>query len=596
MPIRSVTMYCLVAAMAIILFVSYAIAADNEFSYKVSFNGISDKTLLSDIQSISDSLSNVDHQIAGQYLLQKMADSDIRKFQLLLRSRGFYNASIQSSIKLTKKTFELTFKFDQGEPYFLKSVGMEFTQESESQHLTLPDAEKLGLIINKTFKSSDVLDAQEGLIKFLRKKGFPLAKIADREVVVDHKDRSVSVSFKIDTGPNAVFGHTTISGLVKVDESYVAGKLPWKEGDPFDGDLIEEARKAISGLGLFASIRITEANEVNEGSLFPVTIDVTERKHKSISAGLNYITNQGPGVKLAWENRNLFHQGEKLTTKYEFSNQTVSAEGTFRKQDFLAKNQTFRFSLRLGRDDTDAYNSKSLVGSVFLDRDLTKKLRVGAGVTLKSSKVEQLAIINRFNSISFPLYCNVDTTNDLLDPVRGNRISLEVTPFHEVTGSGMNFAKVIASYKLYKIIVDKPFVVIACDIKTGFIKGAGRKEIPADERLYSGGGGSIRGYSFQSVGPLVNGDPVGGRSLFEVSTELRLKITEHYGLATFLDGGSAFAESLFTPRTAIHWGTGLGMRYYTPVGPLRLDVGIPLNRRPGIDSPYQIYLSLGQAF
>ena len=130
----------------------------------------------------------------------------------------------------------------------------------------------------------------------------------------------------------------------------------------------------------------------------------------------------------------------------------------------------------------------------------------------------------------------------------------------------------------------------------GAIVGAERNEIPADERFYAGGGGSIRGYAYQTVAPLSGTDPIGGRSIFELSLELRLKLTEQFGLVTFLDGGNAFTSQTPDFRESLLWGTGLGFRYYTPIGPLRLDVAFPLDRREGIDDSFQVYVSLGQAF
>jgi len=121
-------------------------------------------------------------------------------------------------------------------------------------------------------------------------------------------------------------------------------------------------------------------------------------------------------------------------------------------------------------------------------------------------------------------------------------------------------------------------------------------DVPADERFYAGGGGSIRGYSYQSVGPLSGGDPVGGRSLLELSTELRLRLGERFGFVGFLDGGSAFGAAFPDFDEELLWGTGLGFRYFTAVGPLRLDFAVPLDRRHGIDDAFQVYISLGQAF
>jgi translocation and assembly module TamA len=247
----------------------------------------------------------------------------------------------------------------------------------------------------------------------------------------------------LDTGPKAFFGDTTFTGLVSVEEDYVAGKLPWKKGDPYNGDLIENARTAISTLGLFTLTQITPGTELGEGSTLPISINVTERKQKSISVGLNYITNEGPGVKFSWENRNLFNRGELLRTNYELSNHMVTAAGTFKKLDFLKKDQTLRLSVKVGRENTDAYTSTSIIGSGFFDRDLTKKVHAGLGFSLKSASVEQLAQKERFHYLSFPFYFNIDTTNDLLDPVRGHRLSVQAGRTRAFCGVGYGRWKIL---------------------------------------------------------------------------------------------------------------------------------------------------------
>lgn len=596
MSFRIFKKYSVLVLIVLFVVASNIQAADNGFSYKVYFKGIKDEALLSDIQSISDAVSNAEHPMTSEYLLQKMADNDQKNFLKLLKSRGFYDASVQFDINSAKKVYELTFLIDLGESYILKFVNMELSDESKNSNLALPDPERLGLYPNKSFSSRQVLDAQDNLISFAKRKGFPFAKISYRDIEVDRKDRSVSVLFKLDTGPKAVFGHTTFTGLVSVDESYVEGKLPWKEGDPYNGDLIESAKTIISNLGLFTLPQVTPGAELGDGSKLPITINVTERKHKSISVGLNYITNEGPGVKFSWENRNLFNRGETLTTNYELSNHIVTAEGTFQKQDFIKKNQTLRLSVKIGKENTDAYTSTSITESGFFDRDLTNKVRAGLGFSLKSASVEQLAHKERFHYLSIPFYFNIYTTNDLLDPVQGHKLSLQVTPYYEIMGPNVSFVKTIASYKLYETVLKNPLTVVATNIRVGMIRGTGRDDIAADERFYAGGGGSIRGYSYQRVGPMNGATPIGGKSLLEMSTEVRLKITSEFGIATFLDGGAAFTDNFFSSGESLHWGTGMGIRYYTPVGPLRLDVGFPIKKRLGIDKSYQIYLSLGQAF
>ena len=570
-------------------------ASDDSLEYDVIFTGISDKELLTDIQSISDAYS-IEHQITSSYLLQKMADSDIKKFLQLLKSKGFYNASVKSEIDGKAEPPELIFLFETGSPFPLKSVKLEFAESTSEDSPRLPGINKLGLVLDQPFSSETALDGQDELIRIIRSRGFPFVKISHREVTVDHQDQSVSVAFYIDPGPKVFFGPTAVTGLAEVDEYYVKGKIPWKVGDIFNGNLIEEVIKDISGLGLFASVRITEGKDIDSLSRLSTTIEVTERKHRSISAGLNYLPDEGPGAKVSWENRNIFHKGEKLSASLELSKVTTAAETGFRKLDFLANDQTLRLSLRLSDYHPDAFESRSITSSGYIDRDLTKIFNAGGGLALKTSSIEQLGTVESYYLFSMPLYLDMDKTSDLLDPVTGDRLSLQFTPYYQISGASITFGKALLSYKRYVRVSRKPLVVIAAAIKASVLKGASREHIPADERLYAGGGGSVRGYKYQTVGPLSEDVPLGGKSLFESSLEVRLRLSERFGLVAFLDGGSAFPENMFSDEYPLKWGTGIGFRYYTPVGPFRLDVGVPLDKREGIDDSVQVYISLGQAF
>jgi translocation and assembly module TamA len=138
--------------------------------------------------------------------------------------------------------------------------------------------------------------------------------------------------------------------------------------------------------------------------------------------------------------------------------------------------------------------------------------------------------------------------------------------------------------------------VLAGRVNVGAIAGSQRNRIPADERFYAGGGGSIRGYEHQKVGPLRDDTPLGGRSLLEFSIEARTRISNRFGIVPFIDGGTVFESAYPTFGRTLRWGAGIGFRYFSPIGPIRFDVAVPLNRRSGIDKAFQIYISLGQAF
>ena len=221
---------------------------------------------------------------------------------------------------------------------------------------------------------------------------------------------------------------------------------------------------------------------------------------------------------------------------------------------------------------------------------------VGTGIGLRASRIDQLGERDRFNLFSIPLNLDWDRSNDILDPVRGGRLNVNLAPYYDVLDSDPHFLKGYLKYSHYYQIFSRPSFILAVRGGLGTISGANRADIPADLRFYTGGGGSIRGFAYQTVGPLENDKPLGGKSLLNISSEIRARLTESYGLVFFLDGGNVSQTALPDFEGKIRWGTGMGFRYYTPIGPLRIDIGFPLNRRKAIDDSFQIYLSLGQAF
>jgi translocation and assembly module TamA len=413
---------------------------------------------------------------------------------------------------------------------------------------------------------------------------------------VDHRDHTVSVRLSIDPGPSAVLGEVRFDGLETIEESYVRKLVPWEPGDRYDPASLRALHQDLSSTGLFAGIKITEAGEVAETGVLPVTVSLTERKHRSVGASVNYFSDEGPGAKLSWEHRNLMHHGERLVLSASGSDFTRDASANFRKPFFLRDNQWLRISSRFADDRPDAYESRSLSGGVQIERELDEGLTLAGGLGYKKSRITQFGIEEEYTLLSLPLSLALDTSDDLLDPVRGGRLTVETTPMCNFEHTDRGFVKMYARYRRYLPVFDSPSVVLAGSVAAGLIRGARQRDIPADERFYAGGGGSIRGYSYQSVGPLINGVPYGGRSLIECSFEIRTAVTEHIGIVAFLDGGTAYESGNFSSGEPFRWGSGLGFRYRTPVGPLRFDIGMPLNRRDGFDDRFQFYLSLGQAF
>jgi translocation and assembly module TamA len=573
-----------------------ALSAAGSIRYTTVIEGLADSALLSEMKSISDTFALQDRPPPSLGLLLKRVDEDKKLFSRFLRAQGYYAATVTAEVDGETTPVHVVFRIDRGPSFVIGSVDFRLSRQDSTHPLKMPKPEEIGLRFHEPFTSAKVLEAQAKLLTNLKTQGYPFPNVTDRRIVADHATNSVSVTLSIDLGSFAEFGPLKIKGLESVKEQTVRSMVPWKEGEAFDSRLIEKAQRKLRASGLFSIVRVETAREPDEQGQVPITITIEERKHRSVGGGVSYQTDEGPGANASWENRNLFGGGEKLGLKATYSNFTLSAEGGLLKPFFLRPDKTLRLWTKIARDTPDAYTSNYIQSGLGVSRDITESLHVGAGIQFKRSEVTQLGVTNQYSYFSFPLSLQYDTSNELLDPSRGSRLGLELAPYEDFCGPAPPFVKSTGRLIQYIPLLKAPSLVFAGALAAGVIAGADAEEIPADERFYAGGGGSIRGYPYQTVGPLVSGVPVGGRSLVACSLELRLKLTEHFGLVGFLDGGNVY-ESIYPDFSEpFLWGTGAGLRYYSPVGPFRLDVAFPLDRRPGIDDSFQIYVSLGQAF
>jgi len=595
---RSLVLCQLVMEIIFVISLSFpnTLSADIGIRYDVSVQGVTDRELRKTLEAVSDTFSLQKRPPASLNLLQRRVNRDIPLLLKVLKSQGYYGAKVTAEIEAEDKPIRVTFRIDMGHPYILKSINVGVPEEYDALRPRLPENRELGLVLGDPAKSNSILNAERTLIHWFKKNGFSFPSMVDRKVVVDHKERIVSVAFHVNPGPPARFGHTEINGIKSVDEIFLRGKIPWKEGDRFNVDILTDAQKSLLATDLFASVEVKTSETINEAGRLPVVISVVERKHRTIKAGVSYSTDEGAGTKVSWQHRNFLGGGERLDLMGTASAITYAAEGEFRKPDFIRKDQSLLFKGRIADDHPDAFTSRNLSTSVYIERLFAKEIRLGGGLAYKASLVEQLGEEERFGLLSLPALFAWDTSENLLDPVRGRRLTLQFMPFYGTFGDHLGFVKGYATYSQYVKLTEKPLVVLAGRSAFGSMAGASRNAIPADERFYAGGGNSIRGYAYQSVGPLEENKPTGGRSLMEVSLELRTKVTDTIGFVAFLDGGNASPSATPDLSEPLRWGAGAGIRYFTPVGPLRLDVAVPLNRRDTIDDRFHIYISLGQAF
>ena len=562
-------------------------------AYEVMITGVEDPELVRQLKEISDTFALQERTLPRLSLLQRRAHEDKVLFLKWLRARGFYAAEVVVAIDEDTVPVRVIFRIVKGPAFLLDSVSFVV---SGQEPLELPEDKKLGLRVGQPFRTDDLLYGEKELLRHLKSRGFPFPEITGRRIVVDHATQRVSVILEVKPGPLATFGPTEIIGLESVKEEFVLNMIPWKRGDPFSGELLEKAHKRLIASKVFSTASFSTPQALDEQGSLPVTVTLTEREPRTFGLGVSYKTDEGLGVGINWEHRNILNGGEQLGFSAAYSDFTVTGEAGFLKPFFLRKDQTLRLSAKLAEDTPDAYTSRYMKTGAGVRRDLSEELWVGGGVDFKPSKVTQVEETKRFTYFSFPFGLEYDTSDALLDPTRGFRLGLQAALYEDPFKPNPTFVKGSIRLRRYFQILKSPSLVLAGAVNAGALAGGESDEIPADERFYVGGGGSIRGYAYQSVGPRREDTPVGGRSLVEVSLEWRLKLTDRFGLVTFLDGGNAFESRYPDFSESLLWGAGVGIRYYTPIGPFRFDIAFPLDRREGIDDSFQIYISIGQAF
>jgi translocation and assembly module TamA len=571
-------------------------ARAEDIAYEVEFRGV-DAELRNALEQASQLVALKDRPPATLLGLRRRADGDGQLLAKVLASRGYYSGSAEISIDTSTKPVKVLVNVEPGPLYRLSRYDITFTPDHKSPAGFEVDLKTLGLTIGAPAESAKIVDAEPRLLAQLATRGHPLARIVNRLVEADRSKASIVVKLTVDAGPEARFGPTEFQGLVRVDESYLRRHIPWSQGDLYNAEKLADFRRTLTDSRLFGSVKITPADKLDAQGELPVTVEVSESKPRSVGVGASYSTNEGPGGKVFWEHRNLFGAAEQLRFDIGASFIGRSAIANFRKPDFLATDQDLLMNAYLQDQTTEAFTSRSFGGGPAIERRFGRYYTASAGFTVEQSRVDDNVGERDFFLVGLPLALRRDTTDDLLDPTVGTRAALTSTPYLSALGSDLTFlSNRIAGSAYQKLDKDGRFV-LAGRAALGSIVGQSRDALPGDKRLYAGGGGSVRGYAYQLAGPLDDAkDPIGGRSEYDFGVELRVRVGEDWGVVPFVEAGRAYSDVFPDFSKGPLWSAGIGVRYYTSVGPIRLDVAVPLSRRRDVDSRFQIYISLGQAF
>jgi translocation and assembly module TamA len=536
--------------------------------------------------------------------LQRRASGDVGRFRQVLESEGYYDGTVESEIETTDKDAVVHILVTPGVQYKVGDFRVDLGDADSPALAKVVSSRRWKNahhdILGKPARAEDVIAAEDSALAALRNRGFPRAARGGRQVRIDRDAHTIGVVLPVAVGPEMVFGATHFSGLKDIKQKYADDSVPWKPGEQFNLSRLDDFRSDMVDTGLFSVVKIAPdgrpLTSTADGQPLDVNVDVTEGAFRTISLGASYGRDKGLGGTASWTHRNFFHGGEKLGLSFAGDKLEQVAGVSLAKPHFWRSDQTLTLTLQGKHADTDAYREYSGSVGAVLERKLTRDWIVSGGVGLEIADISQSGVAHRSYLTSLPFTVVHADPRKVLDQNRGWRLNAQITPYFGSFDTTVAFLKNEVEVDGYLPLDHQARTVLAGKLKLGTIVGAANADIPANKRFYAGGGGSVRGFGYQRVGPLdAAGNPTGGRSLMEVGAEARFKITNTIGIVPFVDAGAVSASSLPVKGARIAVGAGIGARYYTSLGPLRVDVAVPVNPRPS-DKGFQFYISFGQAF
>ncbi|MBB3996612.1 autotransporter assembly complex protein TamA [Aureimonas pseudogalii] len=469
--------------------------------------------------------------------------------------------------------------------------------------------------------STRILAAEGRILEALRNEGRPFVALTERSVVADSATATVDLSLRISPGEPVPFGQTFVDGTTRMDPGFVAFMAGIEPGTPYSTAALETARKRLVDLNVFSNVSVRASDAQAADGTLPLQVTVAERKRHVFGAGATFSNTEGAGANAYWEDRNVFGRAESLRIEGAVSRigaNTLSdtgretdgfdyrLAGVFRKPGVLGPDSVYVGSLIGLKEQPLAYDRTSVAFTNGVEYSIDARQRLTVNVVAEYETItDYLVSDEEFIIASVPVTYTFDSRDDKLNPTSGFLAKLAAEPGYEINGS-VPFVKGRADASAYFSFDDDGRFVLAGRVGYGAVVGADLQEVPNDRRFYAGGGGSVRGYVFQSIGPYYPSiplpgtnpnfvdTPTGGLSVFEASAELRFKVTDNIQIVPFVDAGTV-GEDLAPDFGNLKIGAGVGARYMTGFGPIRVDVGIPLDPGPR-DGSFQIYAGIGQAF
>ena len=568
----------------------------------------SDVSVFKDIRALFFDLSALgqgNRRADNRAIVAARAREDEKLLLDILNGQGFYDATVKIDAEVATVPDEpstVVLTVAPGKRYFLGEIV-----------LAAPVVEPVDLIAkNFVPKTGDpivadiILASEANIAVVLPQNGYPFATTGQRDILLDGETGIGDYTLPIDTGARSYFGAVRTEGTPAFDAEHIGILRRFKQGDLYDSRKVDDLRAALVATGLLSTVSVEPVRSTEVAPDGTPYADLLVRQEagpaRTLAASGGYGTGQGFRAEASWTHRNLFPPEGALRVAGVLGTQEQSASVAFSRANAGRRDRNVDLSLSAIRSNYAAFEAFTgkLAGSIsYVSTPIwQKRFTYAVGFELLGTSEDAFdfnkGIRDRelYSIFALPAQVGFDTSDDLLNPTKGFRFNVRVSPEASLGSGKQIYARVLLDGSTYYQVKDN--IVIAGRFRLGSIAGINRENLAPSRRYYGGGGGSVRGYGYQKLGPRdPNNDPVGGRSVSEAAIELRYRFG-NFGVVGFVDAGQVY-ESSIPKFTNPSIGAGIGGRFYTNFGPVRLDLATPLNRQKG-DSRITVYVSIGQAF